>query len=140
MHDKFFYPRYGARVFWQGVLREIRWYCFLEQQPEQHLGHNPLAVLAMHIMFVWGSLFMVLTGFALYGEGEGQGSWQYALFSQWLIPLFGDSQSVHSWHHLIMWFIVCFVLIHVYVAIREDKLSGQSILATIKTGWRTFKN
>jgi len=131
-------PLWRAR-FWQGVLREIRWYCFLEQQPKQHLGHNPLAVLAMHIMFVWGSVFMVLTGFALYGEGEGQGSWQYALFSQWLISLFGDSQSVHSWHHLIMWFIVCFVLIHVYVGIREDKLSGQSILATIKTGWRTFK-
>ena len=94
----------------------------------------------MHFVFVWGVLFMIVTGFALYGEGEGQGSWQFALFSSWLLPLFGDSQAVHTWHHLIMWLIVCFVLIHVYVAIREEKLSGQSMLSTIVTGWRNFKD
>jgi Ni/Fe-hydrogenase 1 B-type cytochrome subunit len=32
------------------------------------------------------------------------------------------------------------VLIHVYVAVREDRLSRQSILSTMATGWRTFKD
>ena len=83
---------------------------------------------------------MIVTGFALYGEGEGQGSWQYSLFSSWVIPLFGQSQDVHSWHHLMMWVIICFIITHIYVAVREDKVSRQSLLKTIVTGWRTFKD
>ena len=135
-----FLPPLFNQHFWQGVKHEILWYSFLVKEPRKYIGHNPLAILAMHFVFVWGLLFMIITGFALYGEGSGQSSWQYALFSRWVLPLFGDSQSLHSWHHLIMWFMVCFILIHIYVAIREDKLSGQSMLSTIVTGWRSFKN
>jgi Ni/Fe-hydrogenase 1 B-type cytochrome subunit len=94
----------------------------------------------MHFVFVWAVLFMIVTGFALYGEGAGASHWSHVLFSSWVLPLFGGSQSVHSWHHLVMWLIVSFVLIHIYVAIREDQLSGQSMLSTIATGWRTFKD
>ena len=135
-----FLPPLFKRHFWGGVWHELLWYAFLVKEPRKYIGHNPLAVLSMHFIFVWGLLFMIVTGFALYGEGEGQGSWQWVLFSSWVLPLFGDSQSVHSLHHLVMWLIVCFVLIHIYVAIREDKLSGQSMLATIVTGWRSFKD
>jgi len=135
-----FLPPLLQAHFWDGVLQEVLWYAFLTKSPRHYIGHNPLAILAMHFVLVWGTLFMIFTGFALYGEGEGQGSWQYALFSSWLQPLFGDSQTVHTWHHLVMWFIVCFVLIHIYVAVREDKLSGQSMLSTIVNGWRTFKD
>ncbi|PPD03786.1 MAG: Ni/Fe-hydrogenase, b-type cytochrome subunit [Methylobacter sp.] len=135
-----FFPPLLSKNFWCGVWHEIRWYAFLAKEPNKYLGHNPLAMLFMHFMFVWGSVFMIVTGFALYGEGSGQNSWQYALFSSWVLPLFGGSQSVHSWHHLVMWLIICFVIAHVYVAVREDKLSRQSVLSTIVTGWRVFKD
>lgn len=135
-----FFPPLLSKTFWCGVWHEIRWYAFLAKEPNKYLGHNPLAMLFMHFVFVWGSIFMIVTGFALYGEGSGQLSWQYALFSSWVLPLFGGSQSVHSWHHLVMWFIICFVIAHVYVAVREDKLSRQSVLSTIVTGWRVFKD
>ena len=94
----------------------------------------------MHFILVWGTVFMMLTGFALYGEGEGQGSWHYAVFSSWMIPLFGQSQNLHGWHHLGMWLILCFIIMHIYVAVREDKMSRQSILKTMVTGWRVFKD
>lgn len=135
-----FLPPLRSQKFWQGVWHEIRWYSFLEKQPRKYVGHNPLALLVMHFILLWGILFMIATGFALYGEGTGQGSWQFALFSSWLIPLFGQSQDVHSWHHLGMWLIISFVIVHIYVAVREDKLSRQSMLKTIATGWRTFKD
>ena len=83
---------------------------------------------------------MIFTGFALYGEGTGMGSWQYQWFSSWIIPLFGQSQDVHTWHHLIMWVIICFIIMHVYVAIREDIMSRQSMVSTMISGWRTFKD
>ena len=128
------------RHWWKGVLHEAKWYAFLTKEPHKYIGHNPLALLFMHVMLVWGTVFMIFTGFALYGEGTGMGSWQYEWFSSWIIPLFGQSQDVHTWHHLVMWVIICFIIIHVYVSIREDIMSRQSMISTMVSGWRTFKD
>lgn len=135
-----FLPPITNPNWWQGIWHEIKWYAFIEKEPHKYIGHNPLALLAMHVLLVWGSVFMIFTGFALYGEGTGMGSWQYTLFSSWIIPLFGQSQDVHTWHHLMMWVIICFVIIHVYVAIREDIMSRQSLISTMVSGWRMFKD
>ncbi len=135
-----FAPPVFRAEFWDGVWHEIKWYAFAAKEPRKYTGHNPLATLFMHLMLVWGVIFMVITGFALYGEGTGMGSWQYAMFSSWVIPLFGQSQDVHTWHHLAMWYILIFVIIHVYVAIREDIMSRQSIVSTMISGWRMFKD
>jgi Ni/Fe-hydrogenase 1 B-type cytochrome subunit len=94
----------------------------------------------MHTMLLWGMILMIVTGLSMYGEGEGMGSWQYTLFSSWVIPLLGQSQDVHSIHHLGMWLILIFVIIHIYVAIREDIMSRQSIVSTMISGWRMFKD
>jgi len=135
-----FFPPLLKRSFWGGVWHEVKWYAFIAKEPRKYTGHNPLAVLTMHFMFIWGAIFMILTGLALYGEGTGYGSWQYDYFSAWIIPMFGQSQDVHTWHHTIMWVIICFVMIHVYVAIREDIMSRQSIVSSMISGWRTFKD
>ena len=79
------------------------------------------------------------TGFALYGEGLGAGSWADRLFG-WVIPLMGQSQDVHTWHRLGMWGMVVFVTLHVYAAIREDIMGRQSIVSTMISGYRTFKD
>lgn len=94
----------------------------------------------MYLVMFWGGIFMIVTGFALYGEGAGYDSWQFQWFSSWVIPLFGQSQDVHTFHHLMMWAIICFVMIHVYVAVREDIMSRQSIVSSMISGWRTFKD
>jgi Ni/Fe-hydrogenase 1 B-type cytochrome subunit len=93
----------------------------------------------MHWLFVYGIIFMIVTGFALYGEGTGAGSWAHALFTSWVIPLFGQSMDVHTWHHFGMWVIILFVMIHIYVAVREDIMSRQSIISSMISGWRTLK-
>ena len=126
------------KAYWQEVARMLRWYAFIAPRPGRYVGHNPLARLAM-FGFVWASVFMVFTGFALYGEGAQMGSWQERLFG-WVIPLFGQSLDVHNWHRLGMWAIVCFVMLHVYAAIREDIMGRQSIVSTMISGHRTFKD
>jgi Ni/Fe-hydrogenase 1 B-type cytochrome subunit len=67
------------------------------------------------------------------------GSWQDRLFG-WVIPLFGQSQDVHTWHHLGMWAWSCSSSLHVYAAIREDIMGRQSIVSTMISGYRTFKD
>jgi len=128
------------KSYWEGLWHEIKWYLFMVKEPKAYLGHNPLAIFFMHWMFVWGTVFMIFTGFALYGEGAGYDSWQYTLFSSWIIPLFGQSQDVHTFHHLVMWYLVVFIIVHVYVAIREDIMSRQSMVSSMISGWRTFKD
>jgi Ni/Fe-hydrogenase 1 B-type cytochrome subunit len=123
--------------FWSEALFELRWYLFLEPEPRKYEGHNPLAQLVMFSVLVFDSIFMIVTGFALYSEGEGKGSWADTLFG-WVIPMMGQSQDVHTWHHLGMWVMVLFVMTHVYVAIREDIMSRQSLISTMVSGWRMF--
>jgi len=125
-------------AYWREVITMLRWYAFLIPQPSQYVGHNPLARAAMFFGFFLFSLFMTATGFALYGEGTGPGSWAHRVFG-WVIPLMGQSQDVHTWHHLGMWGMVIFITVHVYAAIREDIMGRQSIVSTMVSGHRTFK-
>ncbi len=135
-----FLPPFLDPKWWDGVLHELMWYLFLAKEPRKYTGHNPLATLVMHFAFVWGITFMIFTGLALYGEGEGMNSWQYQLFSSWIIPLMGQSQDVHTWHHLGLWLLVCFSMVHIYAAVREDIMSRQSIISSMISGWRIFKD
>ena len=135
-----FLPPVTSQRWWAEVWHEIKWYAFATREPKKYIGHNPLATFAMHLLFVWGAIFMMITGLALYGEGEGMNSWQYQWFSSWVIPLFGNSQWVHTYHHLGLWLFVVFIMIHLYAAFREDIMSRQSILSTMISGWRTFKD
>ncbi len=140
-HSKeIFLPHFFSKDFWSEVWHEIKWYSFLAKEPKKYTGHNPLAILTMHFMFVWGSIFMIISGLALYGEGAGMGSWQFQFFSSWFIPLMGQSQDVHTYHHLVMWLLIIFAIIHIYVAVREDIMSRQSIISSMISGWRLFKD
>lgn len=136
--ELFLVPFFNKK-WWLEVLYEVRWYLFLEKTPKKYIGHNPLGQLSMFCFFVIGITFMIITGFALYAEGLGRGSWADTLFG-WVIPLMGQSQDAHTWHHLGMWYFVIFIMMHVYVAIREDIMSRQSLISTMIGGWRMFKD
>jgi Ni/Fe-hydrogenase 1 B-type cytochrome subunit len=127
------------KAYWQEVLTMFKWYAFLIPRPGRYVGHNPLARLAMFSGFLMLTLLMIVTGFAGYGEGSQMGSWQERMFG-WVIPLFGQSQDVHTWHRMGMWALIIFIVLHVYAAIREDIMGRQSIVSTMISGRRTFKD
>ncbi len=93
----------------------------------------------MFLMFALVGLFMIFTGFALYSEGLGIGSWADKMFG-WVIPLLGSSQDVHTFHRLGMWVMVMFAIFHMYMAFREDILSKQGIVSTMVNGYRYMKD
>lgn len=126
--------------WWGEVWHEIRWYSFAARVPKKYIGHNPLAQLAMFLLFVIPLILQILTGFALYAEGAGTDSWWFAAFG-WVFGLFGNNSfAVHTIHHLIMWVIVVFAIVHIYAAVREDIMSRQSLISTMVSGWRYFKD
>jgi Ni/Fe-hydrogenase 1 B-type cytochrome subunit len=134
-----FWLPFLEKAYWREALRMLLWYLFIAPRPNQYVGHNPLARFMMFTLYFLVVIFMIVTGFALYGEGAQMGSWQERLFG-WVITLFGSSQDVHSWHRLGMWSMVIFVMLHIYAAIRDDIMSRQSMVSTMISGRRTFKD
>jgi Ni/Fe-hydrogenase 1 B-type cytochrome subunit len=134
-----FYLPVWEKSWWRGVIREARWYLFLEKEPYKYIGHNPLAHTAMFAMFTLFNLGMIITGFALYSEGTGRDSWQAKAFG-WVFDIWPNSQDVHTIHHLGMWVIVIFSIIHIYAAVREDIMSRQTMISTMISGERQFRD
>jgi Ni/Fe-hydrogenase 1 B-type cytochrome subunit len=143
----FFGNRYSREIFlvplkmltpswWGGFIKQTMHYLFLRREVQPWLGHNPLAMAAMFFMYVLGAVFMICTGFALYGEGLGMDSWAFKLFSSWVLPLLGYSQNVHTLHHLGMWYLLIFTIVHIYMVVREDIMSGETVISTMINGWR----
>jgi Ni/Fe-hydrogenase 1 B-type cytochrome subunit len=127
-------------AWWGRLWRVGLEYAFIRHNPDVHIGHNALAMAAMFFMFVLGSVFMVATGFALYGEGTGAGSWAHTAFTSWLLPLFSNSQNLHTWHHLGMWYLLWFAMVHLYFVFREDLISGYTVARSMVDGYRARKD
>jgi len=133
-----FLPRIDKPRFRHDLKAELKWYAFLRSEPHPTVGHNPVAQLVMLTLFTLPTIFMIVTGLALYAEGTGQGSFLDMLFG-WVGPALGGSQSMHTYHHVTMWAVVVFVILHVYAVMREDVLGGQSTLSVIVSGYRYFR-
>jgi Ni/Fe-hydrogenase 1 B-type cytochrome subunit len=134
-----FCPPIWRRHWWWEVWFEAKWYGFLVRDPKKYIGHNPFAALMMFVLFILPCLFMVLSGMALYAQAAGTDSWQHAAFG-WMLTLFGNPMRLQTLHHLGMWVLVVFSILHIYAAIHEELLSRQSMLSTIVSGWRMFRD
>lgn len=134
-----FYLPLGRKEWWQNLFYELRFYLFLTRAQHKTLGHNPLAQTAMFFLNTLMTLFLIITGFALYGEGLGSGSWADTWFG-WITPMLGGSEATHNWHNMAMWIMLTFVVIHIYMAVRADIVGRASSVSTIINGWRLFKD
>lgn len=118
--------------------RQLRYYFFLERDQVPHIGANALDQCAVFFIFTLPAVFLIHSGFALYAEGAGVGSWQDQWFG-WVIPLLGGSQATHTWHHAAMWVLICYLIVHLYLVIRQDIMTKQSYVSTMISGHRMFK-
>lgn len=132
-------PAVWRGEFWKRLWHEVKFYAFLTRKVAKYRGHNPLAQLAMWLFNVVLALFMVCTGFALYSQGTGDGSWADTLFG-WVFVIEPSSQAVRMWHLLGMWLMVTFFVIHVYMVIRSELMSRQNGFSVMIDGIRRFRD
>jgi len=135
--ELFYLPLWRAQ-WWRNFWEELKFYLFLRKDAPPIAGHNPIAQTAYWVFNVLLTLFMIVTGFALYGEGLGLGSWADSWFG-WVFLWLGDAQSVRMWHILGMWLFIVFAILHIYMAIRADIMTRQSSVGAILSGWRTYR-
>jgi Ni/Fe-hydrogenase 1 B-type cytochrome subunit len=133
-----FYIPFWSIAWWKDVISEIGWYLFISK-PKEYVGHNPLAHAAMFFMFILPMLVLLFTGFALYAEGTGIQSGWYTFFGWVFSVAGGDSMTVRTWHHVAMWVVIIFSIVHMYMAIREDMTHRQTTISTMISGWRFFR-
>jgi len=113
-----FWIPFWSLAWWKEIFDEIRWYLFIGK-PKEYVGHNPLAHIAMFFMFVLPMFVLLFTGF--------------------VFTVLGDSMTVHTWHHVAMWVVVIFSIVHMYMAIREDMTHRQTTVSSMISGWRFYR-
>ena len=133
-----FYVPVWSGEWWKGFIDQTAYYLFLKRESHLWAGHNPIAQTAMFFMFTLGTLFMIVTGMALYAEQWGWGTYWMKGFG-WVFVVLGDPQMVRTLHHLAMWYLLLFAFIHMYMVFREDIMSGESVIGTMVNGIRMFK-
>jgi Ni/Fe-hydrogenase 1 B-type cytochrome subunit len=133
-----FIPPVWSGAWWKGLFSQMGYYLFLRRESELWVGHNPLAQIAMFGMYTLGTVFIIVTGLALYAEQWGWGTWPMNAMG-WVFVLFGDPQMVRTLHHLAMWYLVLFAVVHMYMVFREDIMSGETVISTMINGIRMWK-
>lgn len=116
------------------TLETAKYYLFLKNEHTLHTGHNVLAQLTYFFIMWVGSVFMILTGLALQGE-IAPGGFQERWFS-WLIPLWGQSYTLRMAHHLIAWAFIVFIIVHLYLVIRQELLDDDGTVSSIISGYK----
>jgi Ni/Fe-hydrogenase 1 B-type cytochrome subunit len=110
----------------------LRYYLFLEREPVEVVGHNPMAGLAYLGLFVL-LVGQVLTGLSLEAVADRTG-WQHTA-TGWLLHLL-SVPTVRFVHHLIMWLIWTFVVFHVYAATLVDRVERGGEISSMIGGWK----
>src|SRR3970040_2955619 len=99
-------------------------------RPFHMLGHSALAgstYLAVFVLFA----AEVLTGFALYSQSHYRVIMQ--LLGGWLLNIV-SVQTVRLYHHLIMWALIIFSMLHIYVAWFVDATERNGLMGSIFGG------
>ncbi len=96
------------------------------------VGHNAMASLSYLLLFVL-MFIQVATGFGLYADNATW--WLPGLFA-WVPPLLGGDAGVRLLHHIIMWLIIVFAVIHVYLVLYHDWLEGRGEVSSMFGGYK----
>jgi Ni/Fe-hydrogenase 1 B-type cytochrome subunit len=119
--------------FWKGVWKYIKYYLFIPVKNGEHVEHNQLAQLTYWVFFGLGSILMVITGLYLFFEPQ-LNSAVGSLFA-WVPVVFGGTAfAVRGLHHITVWILVLFTLIHLYMSIRDTWLNNNGTIWSIFTG------
>jgi Ni/Fe-hydrogenase 1 B-type cytochrome subunit len=123
------FGRERIRSLWEAMT----FYWFLRRDPEEYAGHNGLAGSSYGM--IYGVYFvMIVTGLALYTVDAAPTS-PFQVFD-FLVPLFGGLQIARLIHHLGMWAIFIFAVMHIYFVILASLAERIGTFDSIISGYK----
>ena len=108
-------------------------YSFVRREPEEYAGHNALAG-SSYAMIYGVYLIMIATGLALYTVDASPAS-PFQVFD-FLIPLFDGLQIARLIHHIGMWIVMIFAVMHIYFVILASIVERIGTFDSIISGYK----
>jgi len=110
-------------------------YCFLEDEIPHSPGHTGMAGISYAVIFTL-FLFEVVSGFAMLHLANG-GGMVYAIGGGWMLDVL-SAGTIRMLHHVFMWCIWIFVIIHVYISWHNDIIERNGLISSIFSGYKFF--
>jgi len=117
----------------RGLWRTFLYYCFLKPYPEVYVGHDALAASTYGFIFLI-YLLLIASGLALYTPISSHSS-PFQIFD-FLVPFFGGLQIARLIHHISMYVIFIFVVIHIYSVILWSIIAETGEIDSIFNGYK----
>ncbi len=127
---KVWFPFSGEKL--KELAGALKFYAFLSRTPPFTVGHHALAgftYLIVYLLFI----FEIVSGFALYSVNHSGTVWQ--LLGGWLTGYMTLS-VIRLFHHLVMYVLLSFALVHVYSSWYSDSREKNGLLMSIFTGYK----
>lgn len=131
------YARWGdyiplTRKAWRDIFDDVRFYLFLKKDIHHRAGHHALAALTYIALFFFYHL-EIITGFAL--DSMSYHGWVFNLMGGWLLS-YMTPPTLRLYHHLFMWGVIVFAIVHVYIGWIIDMKERNGIISSIFSGYK----
>jgi Ni/Fe-hydrogenase 1 B-type cytochrome subunit len=124
------FPCSGEKI--RELLNDIKCYLFLDTKSTCKVGHTSLGAFTYFILYLI-FLFQIFSGFALYSVTHSGAIW--TVLGGWFLSIM-ELQTIRLFHHLSMYVMCTFVLLHVYVAWISDVKDKNGLISSIFSGWK----
>jgi len=102
----------------------MKYYTYLGPEAKTKKKYNPMQMVSYCVVFVL-IIFQIVSGFALI-HPDGWLAW-------FTFGIFGNEVVVRIAHYVVNWLFVFFVMIHAYLALREDPIEIENMYLLGKT-------
>lgn len=104
----------------------------LTPKPVYDIGHNSLAAFT-YLGLLLVSIIQIITGLAMFSASSN--AWYAPYFENLLISMNGFF-PVRNVHHILMWFFILFVIVHVYLVFYHDYIERNGVASSMIGGWK----
>jgi Ni/Fe-hydrogenase 1 B-type cytochrome subunit len=121
---------------WKDMADEVKFYLFLKKEHKACIGHCAWAAFVYLLLF---AVFVaqIMTGFALYAQDHKGNEWVWKILGGWLLSWF-SAPALRLYHHLIMWVLVVFTIVHVYIGWLFDLTEKTFVMGSSFTGYKAI--
>jgi Ni/Fe-hydrogenase 1 B-type cytochrome subunit len=124
-----------SRERWRNTWEAIRFFCYVRRDPLPYPGQTGTAGLAYTAVFLI-QIAMILTGLTMYTVYAPPDSVFQGF--RFLLPVFGGLQIARLIHHIGMWLLLIFIVLHVYLVVLFS-VTERSAVDSMLSGYKEME-
>jgi len=102
----------------------VKYYTYLGPETKTRKKYNPMQMCSYSAVFIL-ILFQIVSGFALIHPDGWMGWFTFGIFNNEVV--------VRITHYIVNWLFVLFIMVHAYLALREDPIEIENMYLLGKT-------